>query len=156
MNRRVRYEAFLKNVPASRPIQPQDSATEGQVKMEREVRIVVVDDHVHTRRGLKQVLESQPGWKVVGEAGDGDTAIQVVKDFEPDILTTDLEHPGLNGLEMAHWVAQNLPKVRVLIVTMTADKQLVRAILEAGARGYVMKSDAGRELVKAVETVLED
>jgi DNA-binding NarL/FixJ family response regulator len=117
---------------------------------------VVVDDVEPTRRGIKQLLESHSGWKVVGEAADGDTGIQVVKDLEPDIVTTDVAHPGLDGLQMARWIAQNLPKVRVLIVTMHASKQLVREILEAGARGYVMTSDAGKDLVKAVETVLED
>lgn len=124
--------------------------------MERQVRIVVVDDIEQVRRGLKQLLESHPGWKVVGEAADGDTAIQVVKDLEPDILTTDFAHPGLDGLQMARWIAQNLPKVRVLIVTMHASKQLVREILEAGARGYVMTADASKDLVQAVEAVLEN
>jgi len=113
---------------------------------QRKVRFVIADDHELVRTGLKVLLESQPGWSVVGEADNGEKALELVKEHEPDIAILDIAMPGeLNG-----------PKVRVLILTMHATKDLVREILEAGARGYVMKSDAARDLIKAVETLLED
>jgi DNA-binding NarL/FixJ family response regulator len=126
--------------------------------MEREVRIVIADDHEVVRRGIVSVLESHPGYKVVAEAETGEGAVQTVKEFAPDIAILDLAMPNgqVNGLDATIRIAKEMPKVRVLILTMTADKQLVRAILEAGARGYVMKSDAGRELIKAIDALLED
>jgi len=123
--------------------------------MDREVRIVVVDDHEVVHRGLTSLLEARPGWKIVGGAHDGDSAIQVVQELEPDLVITDVSHPGLDGLQITRWITQHLPKVRVVILTMHASKQLVREILEAGGRGYVMKSDTSRDLIEAIETVLD-
>jgi len=118
--------------------------------------IVVLDDHEVVRRGVVSLLESRAGWKVVAEAQDGDSACQVVKDLQPDILITDQVHPGLSGIEVTRWVTQNVPGVRVLLLTMHASKQFVREVLEAGGRGYVMKSDAGKDLLRAIDTLLED
>ena len=79
-----------------------------------------------------------------------------MKELEPDLVITDVSHRGApDGVELARWITQHLPKVRVLTLTMHASKQLVREILEAGARGYVMKSDASRDLIDAIETVLD-
>jgi DNA-binding NarL/FixJ family response regulator len=125
--------------------------------MEREVRLVIADDHELLRRGLVSLLESQPGWKVVGEAENGEVALELIKQHDPDIAILDIVMPGeLNGLRLADKLRVEMPKVRVLILTMHATKDLVHDILKAGARGYVMKSDAARDLVVAVETLLED
>jgi len=123
--------------------------------MERKVRIVVVDDHEEVHRGLTSLLEARPGWKIVGGAHDGESAIHVVQELEPDLVITDVSHPGLDGLQITRWITQHLPKVRVVILTMHGSKQLVREILEAGGRGYVMKSDTSRDLIEAIETVLD-
>lgn len=126
--------------------------------MEREVRIVIADDHEMVRRGLVSLLESHPGWKVVAEAETGEAAIRMVKEHTPDIAILDFQMPNgqVNGLDATREITRETPKVRVLILTMHKNKQLVREILEAGARGYVMKTDTGRELIKAIDTLLED
>jgi DNA-binding NarL/FixJ family response regulator len=125
--------------------------------MEREIRLVIADDHEVVRRGLVSLLESHPGCKVVAEADNGETAIELVKQHAPDIAILDISMPGrLDGLAATREISKEMPKVRVLILTMHASKQLVREILEAGARGYVMKSDAARDLIGAIDTLLED
>jgi len=110
------------------------------------------------RRGLVSLLESHPGWKVVAEAETGEGAIRMVKEHAPDIAILDFQMPNgqVNGLDATREITRETPKVRVLILTMHKNKQLVREILEAGARGYVMKTDTGRELLKAIDTLLED
>ena len=125
--------------------------------MEREIRLVIADDHEVVRRGIVSLLESYPGCKVVAEADTGEAAIEAVKEHVPDIAILDFAMPGrVDGLMATREISKALPKVRVLILTMHASKQLVREILEAGARGYVMKSDAGRDLITAIETLLQD
>jgi DNA-binding NarL/FixJ family response regulator len=125
--------------------------------MEREIRIVIADDHEVVRRGLVALLESHPGCKVVAEADNGESAIELVKLHAPDIAILEISMPGrLDGLAATREITAKMPKVRVLILTMHASKQLVREILEAGARGYVMKSDAAKDLSGAIDTLLED
>jgi DNA-binding NarL/FixJ family response regulator len=126
--------------------------------MEREIRLVIADDHEVVRRGIVSLVESRPGCKVVAEADTGEAAILAVKEHAPDIAILDFAMPNgrVDGLAATREIAREMPKVRVLILTMHASKQLVREILEAGARGYVMKSDAGNDLMKAIDTLLED
>jgi DNA-binding NarL/FixJ family response regulator len=119
------------------------------------VRILVADDHEIVRQGLKALLETQPGWQVAGEATDGRDAVEKAKRLKPDLVILDVSMPNLNGLEAARQIRKALPDTEVLILTMHDSEQLIREVLEAGARGYVLKSDAGRELVTAVETVRE-
>jgi len=124
--------------------------------MEREIRLVIADDHEFIRRGIVSLLESHPGCKVVAEANNGESAVEMVKLHAPDIAILDLSMPGMDGLAATREISKEMPKVRVLILTMHKSKQLVREILEAGARGYVMKEDTGRELIKAIESLLDD
>jgi DNA-binding NarL/FixJ family response regulator len=120
------------------------------------VRIVIADDHEVFRCGLVSLFHSQPGWKVVGQAEDGEQALQLVAQHQPDIAILDLVMPGpLDGLAVTRELMQLSSKPRILILTMHASKQLVHDLLEAGARGYVMKADAGRYLITAIETVME-
>jgi len=117
------------------------------------VRILVADDHEIVRQGLRALLEAQPGWQVVAEAIDGREALDKAKRLHPDVVVLDVSMPNLNGLEATRQIRKALPQTEVLILTMHDSEQLVREVLEAGARGYVLKSDAGRELVTAVESV---
>jgi DNA-binding NarL/FixJ family response regulator len=117
------------------------------------VRILVADDHEIVRQGLRALLEAQPGWQVVAEAVDGREALDKAKRLRPDVVVLDVSMPNLNGLEATRQIRKALPETEVLILTMHDSEQLVREVLEAGARGYVLKSDAGRELVTAVESV---
>lgn len=122
----------------------------------REVRLVIADDHELVRRGLTSLLESQPGWKVVAQAENGQEAIEMVKLHVPDVAILDIAMPVLDGLAATRGIVKDMPGVRVLILTMHASKDLVHELLSAGARGYVMKADAGRELIKAIDTLLHD
>src|ERR1700686_3943860 len=126
--------------------------------MQREIRLVIADDHEVVRRGIVSLVESHPGCKVVAEAETGEAAILAVREHNPEIAILDFAMPNgrVDGLAATREIAKEMPKVRVLILTMHASKQLVREILEAGARGYVMKSDAARDLITAIDTLLED
>lgn len=117
------------------------------------IRIFLVDDHDAVRKGLRAMLESHPGWEVCGEASEGRSAVKSAIELKPDIAVLDLELPGLNGLEVTRLIKKELPDVEVLIYTMYETEELIRKVLAAGARGYVLKSDAGESLFEAVETL---
>jgi len=119
----------------------------------KRIRILVADDHEVVRRGLRTLLEAQPGWEVAGEAATGREALEMTKQLKPEVVLLDITMPELNGLEATRQILKALPKTEVLILTMHESEQLVREVLKAGARGYVLKSDAGRDLVAAVDCV---
>ena len=99
------------------------------------------------------MLEDHPGWQVCGEAADGREAVQLAAKLRPDIAVLDLEMPELNGLEATRQIKKELLDVEVLIYTMHETEQLIREVLVAGARGYVLKADAGYQLIEAVEAL---
>ena len=117
------------------------------------VRILVVDDHDIIRRGLKQLLTSRPGWEVCGEAKTGQEAVALAKQLQPDIVVMDVSMPELDGLEAARKINKLFPKMGILILTLHFSDQLVRDIVAAGARAYILKSDAARDLVVGVEAL---
>jgi len=117
------------------------------------VRIVIADDHELVRRGARALLESQPGWKVVGEASTGRQALEQVKTLKPDVVLMDISMPELNGLEATRQILKVVPRTQVLILNLHESEQVMRSVLEAGARGYILKSDAERKLLEAVEAV---
>jgi DNA-binding NarL/FixJ family response regulator len=119
----------------------------------KNLRILVADDHDILRRGLKQLLTSHPGWEVCGEAKTGREAVSLSEQNKPDIVVIDISMPDLNGLEAARRIRKALPKTGIIILTLHFSDQLVKDIVEAGARGYVMKADADRDLVNAVEAL---
>jgi len=118
-----------------------------------ECRIIIVDDHDVVRHGLRALLEAQAGWQVVDEARDGREAIDKVRRTKPDVVVMDFSMPGLNGLEATRQILRAHPVTEVLVLTMHESEQIAREALSAGARGYVLKSDAGRDLVNAVESL---
>jgi DNA-binding NarL/FixJ family response regulator len=119
------------------------------------VRIVIADDHELFRRGLAAELTQVPGWVVAGEAANGRDAVELAAALKPDIVVLDLTMPELNGLEAARKIISENPAVRVLILTAHESEQLVREVLSAGAQGYVLKSDAGRILIAALQALLD-
>ena len=121
----------------------------------RSVRIVIADDHEMVRRGLVATLADVERWTVVAQADNGREAAELVATHEPDIAILDLSMPELNGLDATRRILAARPETCVLILTAHESEQLVREVLAAGARGYVLKSDAGRILVRAVEALLE-
>lgn len=118
------------------------------------IRILLVDDHEVVRRGLRALLETHPGWVVCGEAADGRTAVSLARSLAPRVVVMDLTMPELNGLEATRQILDKDRDVQVLILSMHESDQVVREVLAVGARGYVLKTDAGRDLIAAVEALL--
>jgi DNA-binding NarL/FixJ family response regulator len=121
----------------------------------RNLRIVIADDHDLMRRGVKTLIQSHPGWEVCGEAQTGREAILKAEELKPDVLILDIGMPDLNGIEAARRIRKASPSVEVLILSMHYSDQLIRDILEAGVRGYIVKSDSDRDLIIAVETLAD-
>lgn len=117
------------------------------------VRILLADDHDVVRRGLRAILEEQPNWEICAEAVTGREAVEKTKKSKPDIVVLDFGMPELNGLEATRQILKVAPETEVVILTVHESETLIRELFAAGARGYVLKSDAGRDLVAAVESL---
>jgi DNA-binding NarL/FixJ family response regulator len=117
------------------------------------LRILIADDHEVARKGVRSLLEDHAGWEVCGEARDGREAVDLATDLNPDVLLLDIGMPNLNGLDAARQILATTPDARILILTIHDSEQVVREVLSAGARGFLLKSDAGRDLVAAVEAL---
>lgn len=117
------------------------------------LRILIADDHEVARQGIRSLLESHPGWEVCAEAKDGREAVEFADRLRPDVLLLDIGMPNLNGLDAARQILVTDPDARILILTVHDTEQVVREVLAAGARGFLLKSDAGRDLVAAVEAL---
>jgi DNA-binding NarL/FixJ family response regulator len=116
-------------------------------------RILIADDHPVVRSGLRQVLEAQPRCEVIAEASDGKEAIVKAIETKPDIAVVDYSLPLVNGVEVTRQIRQRLPKTEVLIFTMHDNDDLLRDLLNAGARAYVLKTDAKQHLLGAIEAL---
>ncbi len=116
-------------------------------------RVLLVDDHEILRRGLRSILETRKDWEIVGEATTGREAVQKVDELKPDVVVMDISMPELNGLEAVRQIVRLAPRTEVLVLTMHESEDLVREVLEAGARGYLLKSDAASQLIAAIETL---
>jgi two-component system, NarL family, response regulator NreC len=116
------------------------------------MKIVLADDHKIVRDGLRAILEKHPGMEVVGEAENGHEAIAVAQRTAPDVVVMDISMPGLNGVDSAKRIAHELPRTRVIALSMCADRRYVLAMLSAGAAGYLLKNAAAGELIRAIET----
>ena len=120
------------------------------------LRIMVADDHEVVRHGLRSLLEAQPGWLVCGEAVDGRDVVKKAAELKPDVVVVDISMPNLNGLEATRQLLKTNPKVRVLVLSLHDSDQLIREVLGAGAYGFLLKSDAARDLVTAVDALRQD
>jgi DNA-binding NarL/FixJ family response regulator len=116
-------------------------------------KILIADDHEVVRKGLRSLLEHEPALEVVGEACNGREAVEKASTNHPDVVVLDIGMPELNGLEATRRIVKAAPRTEVLILTVYDSEEVIREVLRAGARGYVLKSDAGRLLLTAVEAV---
>ena len=116
-------------------------------------RVLVVDDHAVLRRGIQSIVRTWPDWEVAGEAGSGEEAIHLNSQLRPDIILMDISMPGIGGLEATKIICQQQPGAKVLLLTLHDSIEWVRSAFEAGARGYLLKSDTEAELIRALETV---
>ena len=117
------------------------------------MRILIADDHEVVRSGLRRILLSQPNWEVVAEAADGKDAISKATETKPDVAILDYSLPRINGMEATRQIRARLPKTEVLIFTMHDSEALIQELLKAGARGYLLKTDAMRYLIAAIESL---
>jgi DNA-binding NarL/FixJ family response regulator len=117
------------------------------------LRILIADDHDLMRRGVKALLQSHAGWEICGEAHTGREAVAKAEELKPDVVILDISMPDLNGVDAAKRIRKASPDTEVLILSVHYSDQLIRDILEAGVRGYIVKSDSDRDLVIAVETL---
>lgn len=116
-------------------------------------RILIVDDHDAIRRGVRQLLETKPYFQIVGEAADGRTALQIAKETRPDIAIVDYSIPELNGLDLSHALKREFQHIEILLYTMHDREEIIMEVLRAGVRGFILKSDAEKHLLAALDSL---
>ena len=119
-------------------------------------RILIADDHDIVRQGICAIIARHHGLEVCGEAADGREAIAKARDLKPDIIVIDIAMPMLNGLAATKQITQEFPGIKVLVLSMYDSEQVVHDVLEAGAFGYLLKSDAARDLIAALDALQHD
>jgi len=117
------------------------------------IKVLIADDHAVVREGTRRILEQEPDMVVVGEAGDGDEAVNLATSLKPDVAIIDIAMPGMDGIEATKRIKAARPSINVLILSAYDDDQFIFSLLEAGAAGYLLKSIRGRELVDAIRAV---
>ena len=119
------------------------------------IRIILAEDHVVMRRGLRLVLEGQKDFQVVGEAGDGREAVQMAEKLRPDVVVMDISMPNLNGIEAARQITAKHRNAAIVVLSMHADESYVLRALKAGARGYLLKESPESDLIQAIRSVTQ-
>ena len=125
----------------------------GMSQMSDKIRVMIVDDHVIVREGLRSLLEAQPDIKVAGEATDGEEAVSKTREIQPDIVLMDITMPGMSGLEATRQIRRQSPDAKILALTMHEGDEYFFKILEAGASGYFIKGGSSSELISALRAV---
>jgi two-component system, NarL family, response regulator NreC len=118
-------------------------------------RVLIVDDHTFIRRGIQSILDSSPGWDYCGEAENGIAAIRMAAELKPDIIVMDVSMPGLNGLEATRVIHEAQPEIKIVLVTLHDSVEILRSGFQAGAQGYLLKSEAEQELLRALRSITD-
>src|SRR5579872_3860077 len=118
--------------------------------------LLIADDHEVVRRGIRALIQEQPGWQIAAEVKDGRDAVAKAGQFQPDVAILDITMPSLNGLDAIKQIAELSPRTKVLILTVHESDELIRKALDAGARGYIFKTDAAFDLITAVNSLLSN
>lgn len=124
--------------------------------MSESVRILLADDHTIVRQGLSRLLEEQPDLKVVGEANNGQTAVDQALALKPDVVIMDIAMPRMNGIEAAKRIRKQLPKTKILILSMYSHEHYIHELLETGVSGYLLKDSSGRDIIKAIRSAMKN
>lgn len=119
-------------------------------------RVLIVDDHAYIRRGVQSILSSSAEWQFCGEADSGNEAIRLADELDPEVIIMDVSMPGLNGVEAARQIRRRHPLMKILLLTLHESSELASTAFRAGVNGYLLKSDAEQELIRALHAVLED
>src|SRR5580700_2928084 len=117
-----------------------------------ELKVLVADDHEIVRQGIRDILQSHSSWTIVAEVANGNEAVEKSIELKPQVVIMDVGMPEMNGLETTRRIREALPETEVVILTVHDSEQTVREAVSCGARAYVLKSDAGRDLVAAIES----
>jgi DNA-binding NarL/FixJ family response regulator len=124
--------------------------------MNTSVRILIADDHTIVRHGLARLLEEQSDFKVVGEATNGQTAVDQALALKPDIVIMDIAMPRMNGIEAAKRIRKQLPKTKILILSMYSHEHYIHELIETGVSGYLLKDSSGRDIIKAIRSAMKN
>ena len=116
-------------------------------------RVLVVDDHAFIRRGVNSILQSFPEWELCAEAENGQEAVRLADELRPEVIIMDVSMPVLNGIEATKLISRSHPEIKIVLLTLHDSAELLRSGFRAGARGYLLKSDAGRDLVSAIDAL---
>jgi two-component system, NarL family, response regulator NreC len=120
------------------------------------IKIVIADDHQIMREGLRSMLEKEPGIKVVGEAEEGRTTLRLARELAPDIIIMDVAMPDLNGIEATRQIVAEFPAIKIIALSMHDDRRFVLNMIKAGAKAYLLKDSAFKELVEAIRVVVSN
>lgn len=124
--------------------------------MGQPIRILLADDHTIVRQGLARLLEDQHDLEVVGEASDGRMALEKALELKPDVIILDIAMPLMNGIETAKRIRKNLPKTKILILSMYSHEHYVHELLETGISGYLLKESSGRDIINAIHAAIKN
>jgi len=120
------------------------------------VKILLVDDHELIRQGIRALLERHPGFEIIGEAGDGRSAVQQAIELKPDVIVLDIELPDIDGIEVTRQIVDNNSPAKILALSIHSERGIVSKTFACGALGYILKDSALEELIKAIETVVSE
>lgn len=120
------------------------------------ISILVVDDHTIVRQGLARLLEEQPDLNVIGQATNGREAVDRAKELKPDIVIMDIAMPRMNGIEAAKRIHKQLPKIKIIILSMYSHEHYIQELLETGVSGYLLKDSSGRDIIKAIHAAMNN
>ncbi len=119
----------------------------------KNIKILIADDHQNYRNGLRSIIEDEPEMEIIAEAENGNSAVTLAQEFEPDVVIMDINMPELNGIDATRMIVNEIPDVKVIALSMYSEKQYVKGMLNAGVSGYLVKSTAFEELSEAITSV---